>query len=132
MGPQKTKPMKLFKTICDVVCKGEGYTFEEISQKSRKQEYVYCRQLIMYFCKSKGEDTLRVIGSRLAKDHSTVIYSVKAIENYIETDKGRRSVINGYSDDIDGKGRIVILNIKNVGLYNLTQLLKKSLNIFTL
>lgn len=123
--------MKLFKTICDVVCKGEGYTFEEISQKSRKQEYVYCRQLIMYFCKSKGEDTLRVIGSRLAKDRSTVIYSVKAIENYIETDKGRRSVINGYSDDIDK--RIVILNIKKkCGLYNLTQLLKKSLNIFTL
>jgi len=55
---------------------------EAILSNSRKQELVKARQLIMYFAVLyfKKSMTLYRIGSKVNRDHATVLHSVKVIE----------------------------------------------------
>lgn len=70
-----------------------------IKIKNRKIEIVKARQIAMYFIyyyskKYKWELTLKNIGYLCGKkDHSTVLHSLKMVNNYIETEKDYREEI---------------------------------------
>ncbi len=60
---------------------------EKIQGKTRKREVVMARQLSMYLAKHHTNSSLKAIGDNFGgRDHSTVIYSCKTVEDLIDTD----------------------------------------------
>jgi len=60
---------------------------DKIQGKTRKREVVIARQLSMYLAKHHTKSSLKAIGDNFGgRDHSTVIYSCKTVEDLIDTD----------------------------------------------
>jgi len=60
---------------------------EKLHSKTRKRSVVIARQLSMYLAKNYTNSSLKSIGSNFGgRDHSTVIYSLKAVKDLMDTD----------------------------------------------
>lgn len=60
---------------------------EKLQGTTRKRQIVIARQLSMYLAKNFTTSSLKAIGSNFGgKDHSTVIYSIKAVQDLMDTD----------------------------------------------
>jgi chromosomal replication initiator protein len=60
---------------------------DKLHGTTRKREIVIARQLSMYLAKNHTGTSLKTIGSKFGgKDHSTVLYSIKAVQDLIDTD----------------------------------------------
>lgn len=67
---------------------------EKLNSTSRKRSIVIARQLSMYLAKNFTNSSLKAIGDSFGgKDHSTVIYSCKAVQDMIDTDKSFRGTV---------------------------------------
>lgn len=74
--------------IINEVVKYYNTDFETITKKSRKRELVIVRQICMYMLKKCTKMSLQEIGDAIGmKDHATVLYSIKTINNLIDTDR---------------------------------------------
>ena len=59
----------------------------KLASKTRKRSIVIARQLSMYLAKNLTDKSLKVIGENFGgRDHSTVIYSCKAVQDLLDTD----------------------------------------------
>ena len=68
-----------------------------IRGKSRRREIALARQVIMYLSRELTGFPLSKIGEKLGKrDHSTVVYACKSIENKIDADDLFKNKIDGY------------------------------------
>ena len=73
---------------------------ERLRSQTRKREVVTARQTAMYLCKKLAKEPLKAIGSAFGgRDHSTVIYACRSVNNLMETDPKFRSII----DDLEKK-----------------------------
>ena len=83
IAKEKAKVTKLQtlmeKVIIDEVCKTYEVTFEDLIKKDRHSNYVLPRQIIMYKLRDIGL-SLKRIGSRLHRDHTTIMHGIKTIE----------------------------------------------------
>ena len=86
--------------VAEVICKRRGYTLELIQAKQEgkkkgKQEFTYTKQLIHYFVKNKFPGIpLSIIGWKFGfRDHSTVLHSIKVVNDYIQVDNACRTEI---------------------------------------
>lgn len=60
---------------------------DKLKDKTRKREIVMARQLSMFLAKELTNQSLKNIGDHFGgRDHSTVIYSCKAIQDMLDTD----------------------------------------------
>jgi len=60
---------------------------KKMQGNTRKREVVVARQLSMYLAKAYTKTSLKMIGTHFGgKDHSTVIYSCRAVQDLIDTD----------------------------------------------
>ncbi len=60
---------------------------EKLHSKTRKRSVVLARQLSMYLAKKLTKQSLKAIGKTFGgRDHSTVIYSINAVKDLIDTD----------------------------------------------
>ena len=60
---------------------------EKLGGKTRKRQIVIARQLSMYLAKNLTDKSLKAIGETFGgRDHSTVIYSIKTVQDLMETD----------------------------------------------
>lgn len=60
---------------------------EKLQGKTRKRQVVIARQLSMYLAKNLTDKSLKSIGENFGgRDHSTVIYSCKTVQDLMETD----------------------------------------------
>jgi len=60
---------------------------EKLGGKTRKRQFVIARQLSMYLAKHLTDKSLKAIGQMFGgRDHSTVIYSIKTVQDLMETD----------------------------------------------
>ena len=60
---------------------------EKLQGKTRKRQVVIARQLSMYLAKNLTDKSLKAIGENFGgRDHSTVIYSCKTVQDLMETD----------------------------------------------
>lgn len=74
-----------------------GYTFEEVFRPGknirgkyiRKREYSECRQLLCFFFMDMGKLSSMDVQRFMLIDHSTVLYSVKHVENLLESNDNR-------------------------------------------
>ncbi len=74
--------------IIKVVSEHFNITEEDIMSKSRKREVVQARQLVMYFSKNLTKNSLSAIGLQCGKkNHATVLYAIKTVEDQKEYDK---------------------------------------------
>ncbi len=95
------RPQMMTTRIRDIVC--QYYDIDPatiLTTKSRKRELVFARQLIMYFMRKYTKMSLKSIGSEFAgtsngkkKDHTTVIHSIRTVNNLMDTDEGIRTQV---------------------------------------
>jgi len=73
---------------------------DKMHGKTRKRSAVLARQVSMYLAKQYTNKSLKTIGETLGgRDHSTVIYSCKAVQDLMDTDPVFKKTV----DDLDKK-----------------------------
>jgi chromosomal replication initiator protein len=81
---------KIIKTVCTHFNMDESL----IQTASRKREIVLARQIAMYLAKKYTDYSLAHIGAQIGgKDHATVLHSIKAIKDQMETGRSFRHSI---------------------------------------
>lgn len=100
---KQTKREMSIDYIQKVVCDYFNMNVEVLQSKTRKREIVQARQIAMYFSKELTSSSLSAIGSAIGgKDHATVLYAYRQVNNLAETDREFKSYIN----DIEQKLKI--------------------------
>ena len=67
---------------------------KDMHSQSRKQEIVKARQITMFLCKKHTKYSYAHIGSIVGKrDHATVLYACRTVQDLIDIDKSFRSVM---------------------------------------
>tara|TARA_R100000458_G_C8239463_1_gene218933 strand:- start:377 stop:835 length:459 start_codon:yes stop_codon:yes gene_type:complete len=64
-------------------CEQVDLTIEELFSKSRKREIVDKRMVLAYLLRTSLGMTYHDIGEALKKNHATIIYAIKNLENFI-------------------------------------------------
>jgi len=78
--------------IQDIVCNYFNVDLKDIHSKSRKQEIVKARQITMFLYKKHTNYSFAHIGSLVGKrDHATVLYACRTVQDLIDIDKSFRS-----------------------------------------
>lgn len=68
---------------------------ENLQGKTRKRSIVIARQLSMYLAKNLTDKSLKAIGETFGgRDHSTVIYSCRTVQDLMETDVVFKDTVN--------------------------------------
>lgn len=68
---------------------------EKLHSKTRKRDIVVARQISMYLAKSFTDFSLKNIGDEFGgRDHSTVIYSVKAVQDLMDIDDAFKNKVS--------------------------------------
>jgi len=78
------KPKTNKEIIIDSVCTRMDITKDDLLSKRRYKNIVEARQVAMYVIHKRLSCTLNEIGRVFGLDHSTVLYSIKTITNFIE------------------------------------------------
>jgi len=80
--------------IAKLVAEHFDVPLEKLNSKTRKRDIVIARQLSMFLAKNYTESSLKTIGHNFGgKDHSTVIYSIKTVQNLMDTDEVFRDTV---------------------------------------
>lgn len=74
-------------SIQELVADYFDLSVDKLAGKTRKRHIVIARQLSMYLAKNLTDKSLKAIGENFGgRDHSTVIYSCKTVQDLMETD----------------------------------------------
>lgn len=87
-----------FEQIAETVCAHYSIDIDLLFGKSRKREISDTRQLVMYLAKKYTSLSSINIGSRLSRNHATVLHSCKAIEQRLEFEKDFRQELNAIEE----------------------------------
>lgn len=81
-----------FAAIVSFVCKSYSLSEEELKSKSRKRQVVLARNTAFYLARMHTELSLKAIGERLGRRHSTVLKGITKLEREIslQTPLGRQ------------------------------------------
>ena len=77
--------LKHKNTNCNIlkkICNDLEYNYEKIISRSRKREIVIKRQLIQYILYKKNMTRMDT-GQLFGYDHTTIIHSIKKVNNYL-------------------------------------------------
>ena len=99
--------MKIEDRILQIVSSYMDISISEMKGRTRMRKAVEARQAFFYIYYNLIPITYRELGYILNRDHATVIYSIKTVEN----------IISVYQD-------------KNTDIKNMMDLAKKEVNIF--
>jgi chromosomal replication initiator protein len=90
--------------IIDTVCKSYKKTAEEIKERTRDQEIVEPRQIIMYLLTRNTRLSLNTIGSMLGGfDYATVLYSKRRVRELQTTNKAYAIKLRKITESINAK-----------------------------
>jgi hypothetical protein len=93
-----------FNYIVELVINFYGADKDKIINNGRKFEVVRVRQIAHYLLRKNTKTTLGKIGKYFnGKDHATVINSIKAVNNMIDTDKITKTEVGHLQSLIDKK-----------------------------
>lgn len=89
------------QTIQQTVCDYYHLDIKSIQDKSRKREVVQARQIAMYFSRKLTKNSLSAIGKQIGgKDHATVLYACKAVEDQLSVDRSFRTCLDEIEERI--------------------------------
>lgn len=80
-----------FEMIAEQVSSHFNIKSDDLFTRSRKRDINDARQMVMYIAKKHTPLALSAIGTRLNRDHSTVLHAVHAIENRLATEPQLRA-----------------------------------------
>lgn len=78
-------------------------TAEEIYSNKRTKNIAFARQVAIYIIRTITSMSLEKIGNFFERDHSTIIHTMKKIENDLQEDESIRSNIQSLIRDIKGE-----------------------------
>jgi chromosomal replication initiator protein len=78
-------------------------SIEDIKSRKRHRYIVEIRQIYHYFLKNYTGYNLTAIGALTNRDHSTVLYSIKMVEDLKETDPAFNALVNKIKKEIELK-----------------------------
>ena len=81
------RPSLNFESITQQVSKYYGVDLKLLFSKSRKREISDARQIVMYLAKKHTKMPLKAIGLRLQRNHATVLYACRQIEDLLPIEK---------------------------------------------
>ena len=90
------------------ICNVYEVTYEEVKSRTRLSKVVRARQMIAYVLHKIIGMTLSQIGELLSRDHSTIIYSWREVEKFLDFDIELREVL----EDVINNNHILITNQK--------------------
>lgn len=90
---QPRKQNATSKLILDAVLKEFGVKKEQILNRERKQPYATYRQVYQYLLVMVGKINKTQVREHTGFIHSTIIHSIKSVENRIDTEKDFAEVI---------------------------------------
>jgi chromosomal replication initiator protein len=83
------------ENIKQLVAKHFDVPIEKMQSKTRMRDVVVARQLSMYLAKNYTNSSLKVIGDSFGgRDHSTVIHSLKTVQDMMDTDLNFKDKVN--------------------------------------
>lgn len=82
-----SKTQVTFEMIAEKVCEHYNIDTELIYGKSRKREISDARQVVMYLAKKMTQLSSTNIGTRLSRNHATVLHACKTIEERLSIEK---------------------------------------------
>lgn len=97
----KPEPIKIEQIISEVA-RTYDVSEKDIISKRKTAELAKARQIAMYIARETTELSYKPIGEAFGKDHTTVLYAVKKVENFLKDNPHEKEII----DDI-------IKNLKN-------------------
>lgn len=87
--------------IQNLVAEHFNVPVEKLAGKTRKRSIVVARQLSMYLAKNLTNKSLKAIGDQFGgRDHSTVIYSCKTVQDLLDTDMTIKEDVNALEKKI--------------------------------
>lgn len=93
-------PQFIDDVIVDTVCNYFGISFEQLVEINRTRKRTYVRQIAMYFLEKYTGLTLKAIGQKLSRDHTTVVHSKDLIKGLIDVDDNVRTEVAIIKDKI--------------------------------
>jgi chromosomal replication initiator protein len=85
--------------ICKIVAEYYGVTAEDIRGQKRNAGIAMARHMCIYLVRNNTNLSLEDIGERFARDHSTVISSIRRIEE----EKSKSPATAALIDELTGK-----------------------------
>ncbi len=83
------------ENIKELVSEHFQIPLDKLQGKTRKREVVIARQLSMYLAKNHTSNSLKTIGDQFGgRDHSTVIYSCRTVQDLMDTDLLFKDTVN--------------------------------------
>lgn len=80
--------------IVETVCAYMNIERDRFNSTERTREVAQARQIAMYMAKQHTKSPLTAIGSAIGgRNHATVLHSCKTVQNFIETDKSFRLMV---------------------------------------
>lgn len=76
-----------------LVCTYFGVTIDQYRSRSRLRAVVNARHLNMYFMREHTGLSLKDIGARSGRDHTSVIHAITAVRGWIATDEEFRQQV---------------------------------------
>ncbi|MDE6819033.1 MAG: chromosomal replication initiator protein DnaA, partial [Muribaculaceae bacterium] len=93
-----------FEMIAEQVSAFYNIAADELFTRSRKREINDARQVVMYMTKRHTQLSLSAIGSRLSRNHATVLHAVNNIENRMATEPQLRADIAALEQALSPRG----------------------------
>ena len=88
-----TKKQVTFESIVETVCSEFSIDVNLLYSKCRKRDVADSRQLIMALAKKHTKMSSTNIGAKLNRDHATVLYACKAIDERLSVDKDFKKIL---------------------------------------
>ena len=93
--------------IKEIIAAYFNINVKDLASPSRKQEFVYARQLTVYILKTKYNQTLTAIGSALGgRDHATISHAFEKIQEAIKTDSNIKEDVDNLISNLDKQYKI--------------------------
>ena len=99
--PAYTSAAMIIKIVSDYFNVQKFFTPDNIKRRNRKREIVVARQTSMYLIKKNTSMSLVSIGGIFGKDHTTVIHSIKTINDLLDTDPQMRQDITFLNNQLN-------------------------------
>ena len=94
-----SKMQVTFEMIAEKVCDHYNIDTELIYGKSRKREISDARQVVMYLAKKHTQLSSTNIGTRLSRNHATVLHACKTIEERLTIEKPLQEEIENIENE---------------------------------
>ena len=75
------------EAVIKIICEHFNFSFDQILKQDRRREIVFARNCLTYFLFKYTRMSKVAIGILLERDHTSVIHSLKALQDLIDTEE---------------------------------------------